>query len=136
MANQESDNIKILYVEDDPQARELLEKLLRHKYPSVVLYTASDGEGGLKKFSEHRPDLVITDINMPLLNGVEMSKQVKEQEPDVLIIAISAYHNGDFVAEAAKVGFQKYVTKPVEYRKLLEAIDDCIQIILQRKRLK
>lgn len=125
--------IDILYVEDDPQATELLERLLRLKYPEVRFSTAGDGDAGLRAFAEDHRDVVITDINMPGKNGIDMAKEMRRIDPEILLIAVSAYHDGEYFDQAARLGFNHYITKPVQYRKLLDAIDDCIEIVLRKK---
>lgn len=63
--------ISLLYAEDDPHARVLLEKLLHHKFPDLAVYVAADGEQGMALFNEHHPQLILTGIAMP---NLEVSK--------------------------------------------------------------
>src|SRR5512140_3203493 len=83
--------ISILYVEDDPEARELVSSVLARKIRSLRLYTAENGEEGLALFREHRQDIVITDINMPVMDGIRMANEIKTLNPEALIIAVTAY---------------------------------------------
>lgn len=121
--------IFMLYAEDDPQARELLLKLLHHKFPDVTVYAAEDGAQGLALFKQHRPELVLADITMPVMDGVEMSRQIREIAPDAYIIALTAYNDAEWQKRSAELRLNLSLTKPVEFKKLLEAVANAIDNI-------
>lgn len=117
--------ISLLYVEDDVQARELLERLLKLKFPDVTLYVASDGEEGLGLYLDHRPDLVLTDISMPVLDGFEMSKRIRNVDPKAFIIALTAYRDRAYYADS-EMQFDLFVEKPVQIKILVEKIREAM----------
>ena len=112
---------KILIVDDNTDSRVFLATLLRLK--GYIVNTATDGKDGLEHIRVDLPDLIITDLNMPHLDGVEMLKALREM-PDfrrVPIVAISAYGSGR-LSEAAKVGADYTMRKPLTCDVLLETI--------------
>lgn len=112
--------LSILYVEDDEEIRELLSRFLRSWIGT--LYTAVNGEEGARAFHEHHPDVVVTDIKMPVMDGLEMSSAIKSSSREVPIIVITAYSERDYFIRAIEIGVDQYVTKPVNTDILLQAI--------------
>jgi CheY-like chemotaxis protein len=112
---------KILVVDDSDDTREMMAKLL--ELESFTVVTAEDGRAGLHKAESERPDLIITDINMPHLNGIEMIKQLRNRPAfsGVPIMAITAYGSG-VAAEALEAGADKATSKPIEFESLIEGI--------------
>lgn len=122
---------KILVVDDSDDTREMMAKLLELEAFRVI--TAEDGRVGLQLAEDEQPDLIITDINMPNLNGIEMIKILREnpQFVTVPIMAITAY--GSTVAsEALAAGANHAATKPVEFDSLIESIN----LLLERPERK
>lgn len=113
---------KILLVEDSEDAREVLAKLLELDHFTVV--TAGDGLKGLSLAKAEHPDLIITDVNMPNMNGIEMIKELREEEDfrEIPILVITAY--GQVVlTQAIEVGADSVMTKPVEYDELSDEVE-------------
>ena len=110
-------NIKVLYVEDDEMAREEIADFL--EFEVGELEVAGNGEEGLAKFKSFNPDIVITDINMPKMNGLDMAKQIKKLSPKTPIIVTSAYSDSDFIIKAIEIGISRYVLKPIDVDELL-----------------
>ena len=112
----------ILYVEDEEGVRKGYEKALRRH--AKELYVACDGEEGLSLFIKYQPDIVITDINMPKKNGIEMSKAIKKIKPDQQIIITTAHSETSHCMEAIDLQISSYLLKPVDknilIRKILE----------------
>jgi len=111
------ENVKVLYVEDDELAREEVADFLDFEVGSLEV--ASDGEEGLEKFKTFKPDIVITDINMPKMNGLDMAKSIKKISPKTPIIVTSAYSDSDFIIKAIEIGISRYVLKPIDVDELL-----------------
>jgi len=116
-----SQMIKILYVEDDENIRKVFSKFLQRK--SKQLEVAVDGEDGYLKYLEFRPDLIISDINMPKLNGLEMSRKIKNLNKEIPIILTSAHSDSEYYTEAISIGINHYLSKPVNTKELLSAIE-------------
>ncbi|HXG63929.1 MAG TPA: response regulator [Blastocatellia bacterium] len=112
---------KILVVDDSDDTREMMAKLL--ELESFTVVTAEDGRAGLNAAAAEHPDLIITDINMPNMSGIEMIKILRGQ-PDfgrVPIMAITAY--GSTVAsEALEAGADQAATKPIEFDRLIAGV--------------
>ncbi len=106
----------VLYVEDEELTRRSIGKLIQRRVKEVVL--AENGEDGFAKFKEKNPDIVITDIEMPIMNGIEMVKLIKEIDINRPIIVVSAFQD-----EAHKCDSADYtLVKPVDKDELIRAI--------------
>jgi DNA-binding NtrC family response regulator len=101
---------KILIIDDDTSLRRVLEYNLQAEGYEVL--TAADGETGLALFAECSPDLVITDLKMPGMNGFQVLATIKEHSPTTLVIVITAFAAVDTAIEAMKLGAYDYITKP------------------------
>ena len=116
---------KILVVDDSDDTREMMAKLL--ELESFTVVTAEDGSAGLKLANDEQPDLIITDINMPNMNGIEMIKRLRQlpRFGDVPIMAITAYGNG-VAREALEAGADRAATKPVQFNTLVVEIRELL----------
>lgn len=115
--------MSFLYVEDDPVTRNIMEKIFLMKLPDVTLILAENGKIGLELYKKHAPRLVITDVNMPVMDGIEMAAQIKAINPGAIIIAVSAYNNTEYLLNAIEIGINHYVLKPIDFDKLFATID-------------
>jgi DNA-binding response OmpR family regulator len=113
-------NLSVLLVEDEHNLAHLLNKAIGDTFKQFIL--AHDGEEGLKKTLDLRPDMVITDITMPNMNGLEMSALIHEEHPEIPIVILSAYSEKKYLLEAIDVGITKYLIKPFDPDELLEII--------------
>ncbi len=113
-------SLDILYAEDEEAVRELIEKRLSRHFGKI--YTAPNGEVGLYKFDAYRPKIVITDIRMPIMNGIEMLEGIKEKRPDVKVIVTTAHSDGDYMLRSIDIGVEKYILKPVNVDSLIAAV--------------
>ncbi len=123
--------LDILYVEDDKTLLLETSTILEKIFKSVD--TANNGAEGLMKFTQNSYDLVITDIEMPELNGLEMSQQIKEIDPKMIIIVISAYSNSSYLIEAINIGINYYVLKPILLPQLLSTLHSVVEVIENRR---
>ena len=120
-----------LYVEDEQAAREEVLVFLRRRAREILV--AANGEEGLALFREKRPELVITDIRMPVLDGLGMAKAIKALDPDVKIIITSAHGDTPSLLAAIDSDVDAYVMKPLETGKLLAAMTKCAEVIEYRR---
>ena len=116
---------KILIVDDSDDTREMMAKLL--ELETFIVFTAEDGNAGLKVAAEQRPNLIITDINMPNMNGIEMIKHLRRDPglEHVPIMAITAYGNG-VAGEALEAGANRAATKPIQFSALIVEIRELL----------
>lgn len=128
--------LSVLIVEDDKVAIESLRIMIVRKYPDIKIYMAENGKIGVELFKEHCPDIVIADINMPVMNGIQMAAKIKELKCSTKIIAVTATSETPYLIDAIKIGISRYVLKPIEIQTLFEAIDDCIARITLERQIK
>jgi DNA-binding response OmpR family regulator len=110
----------ILYIEDDDITREQLSQFLRPQ--CKVLYIATDGQEGLALYKQFEPDIVITDIEMPDLNGLEMAKEIRKTSLSTQIIIITAYTKPEYLMEAVNLQLIQYLVKPISLKKITHAL--------------
>jgi CheY-like chemotaxis protein len=117
----------ILYIDDDQNHQELIRKILDRR-PNIILFCASRALLGIEMLYTHNPDLVISDINMPDMNGFEVLKYLKthEETQDIPVIALSGYNTPKDIKRGLKAGFDFYITKPIDVLKFLEIIDSVL----------
>jgi formate hydrogenlyase transcriptional activator len=126
----------LLYVEDDESTQKSVVKILNMKFPQITLLLANNGQDGLDIYTRFRPGIVVTDVRMPIIDGIQMSKKIKELNKDAHIIVLSAADDTNYFLEAINIGINNYVIKPVTVTKLSAAIDGCLNIINLREQLK
>jgi two-component system, OmpR family, response regulator VanR len=117
-------NIKILYVEDDEIARENGIEYLENFFEQI--YEASDAIIALQLYEKHKPDIIITDIQMPKLNGLEFVKRIRQKDKHTQIIIITAFCDKDYLLKAIELGLVKYLVKPVKEKEFEEALFLCV----------
>jgi len=120
-----SKGLKLLYVEDNEDAREMTTMILEDFFDSIII--AVDGEDGYNKFKENEIDLIITDINMPKLNGLEMSEKIRTLDDNVSIIVLSAHNEDSFFIESIHTGINGYLLKPIDIDQFCSLIYRVIQ---------
>ena len=109
-------NRKILYVEDNDFIREEAIEYLSLIYTTVL--EASNGEEALAIYYENKPDIIITDIEMPIISGLEMIQHIRRKDKKTPIIVITAFMNNDYLLEAIELHLVKYIVKPLTKNKL------------------
>lgn len=125
-------NFTVLYVEDNEQVRQnAVEYLTRI---SKKVYEAKDGKEALLVWKEHKPDIIITDINMPRLNGLDMASYIRAQDKDVQIIVATAHSDTDYLLRAVELQLVKYIIKPITKEKLLNALERSIELISDKSK--
>lgn len=112
--------ITVLYVEDDASTREELVFFLENKVKE--LYVAENGQEGFELFEKYQPDLIITDIQMPVMNGTKMVKMIKQVNTTVPIVFITAFNDADNLYDAIKLNVTNYLTKPLNLFALSEVL--------------
>ena len=119
-------NITILYAEDEKDLREVTHQIL--KGFTKKQFVAQNGQEGLDLFrkNENEIDLIITDVNMPILNGLEMVKEIKKINLNIPIIVATAFSNKEYLLEAIDIGIDKYVLKPIDISKLLQVMSQSL----------
>lgn len=127
-------NLKILYVEDDAMTRE--EVLFSLSMWIDTIYTAENGQIGLELFYTHNPDLIITDIQMPLMDGLSMVSTIKETHPKIPVIIMTAFNDTSYLFKSIELGITHYVTKPANLKRLTSKIEEIAEQIQLKKKAK
>ena len=127
-------SLSVLYVEDDPFVRESLIRFLRRRFDT--LHVAEDGRNGLELYTQHKPDLVISDIQMPVMDGLEMCRHIREIDREVPILITTAFNETSYLMKAIELGVDRYVKKPVVKEELLDSLYRSAQVLIQRKELE
>jgi len=113
-------NLTLLYVEDDEIIRRNAVEYLNDFFKEV--FQAKDGQRALEIYKERKPDVIITDIKMPRLNGLEMAKLIRKEDKTTPIIIATAFTDASYLLKAVELQLIKYITKPINSRKLKEAL--------------
>jgi response regulator RpfG family c-di-GMP phosphodiesterase len=124
--------MKILYVEDEIEAREALGKYLKRRFGKI--FTAVDGLDGLSQFKEQNPDLVIVDLYMPKMDGLEMIREIKKISPEVYVIVTTAVDDVEVILKSVDIGINKYLLKPIDPVELTGAINEYLTIAAQKQK--
>lgn len=127
MKKEEFKNIKLLYVEDEALIRENAVEYLSRYFDNV--YEAKDGIEALELVREVKPHIIITDINMPNLNGLELAKEIRREDKKTQIIIATAHTDTDYLMEAVELHLVKYMIKPILESKLMPVLKTCISNI-------
>lgn len=129
----ETKKLKILYVEDDADARLQIEEMLELLFDEIFI--AKNGLEGVEVFREKQQqiDLVITDIQMPIMDGLEMSKKIKEISPFKHILILTAHNDINYFSKAIDVGVDGFVIKPISTDSFLKSIEKSCRLIKNQK---
>lgn len=125
MQKKDTKNIKLLYVEDDDIARENGVEYLENYFDEI--YEASDALSALKIYEKQKPHIIITDIQMPKLNGLEFVKRIRQKDKQTQVIILSAFSTKEYLFEAIELQLVKYLTKPICEEELKKALEICLE---------
>ena len=116
--------IKVLLADDQTILRDGLASLLETKEDIKVVGSAGNGKEAIEKTGVLHPDVVLMDIRMPILNGVEAAKQIKDAYPDTVVIMLTTFDDDEYVIKAMTCGASGYLLKDIDSEKLVQAIRD------------
>lgn len=123
--------LKVLYVEDEQEARESLYKYLKRRVGKI--YAAADGSEGLYLYKEHSPHIIIADLYMPNMGGIEMIKEIRNTDQDCYVIVLSAVKDLEVILKSVDAGIHKYLMKPIDPDELLNALYEAAEKISRKK---
>lgn len=113
-------SLTVLFVEDEDKIRTSMGSTMEGIFAKVIL--AGNGDEGLKKFKKFNPDVIVTDISMPIMDGLDMSKEIRDISKDTPIVILSAFSEKEKLLKAIEIGIDKYIIKPIDMEELFEAI--------------
>ena len=126
--------MKVFLVEDEYIVREGIKNNIDwEKNGYDFCGEASDGELAFPMISEKRPDIVITDIRMPFMDGIELSRMIKEEYPEIKIIILSGHEEFEYAKAAIQIGVEEYLLKPINGDELLQVVNRVAQKIKEEK---
>jgi len=125
-------NISILYVEDEPDARKIISEIISRRI--TKFYTAENGIDALEIYKKHKPDLVLSDIQMPNMDGLQLTEKIKQINPNAKIILITAFTDTHYLLKSIKLQVDGFIVKPIRKEKLIATIKKQSKIILLEKK--
>ncbi len=126
----------ILYAEDDEATRRVVTLMIGKRFPEATLILAQNGQEGLELFKVHRPEIVLTDIRMPVMDGIQMARHIKALNRHARVIVLTATSDTGSILDAIDIGIDHYVLKPINKGKLMTAIEHCIAGVGQERQLR
>ncbi len=117
-------SLTILYAEDEIGIRKNIMKTL--SYYAKDVYEASNGKEALDLYEEKKPDIILSDIHMPIMDGIEFIKKVRKKDKNTPVVMITAHTDKKYLLEAVELHMEKYIVKPINTRMLFEVLGKCI----------
>jgi DNA-binding response OmpR family regulator len=117
--------LTILYAEDEIGIRENIMKTLR--YYAKDVYEAANGKKAFELYKENNPDIIITDIHMPIMNGIEFIKKVRKTDKYTPVVMLTAHTDKKYLLEAIELHMEKYIVKPINTKMLFDILGKCIE---------
>ena len=122
-------NYSLLYVEDEDYIREVVIEYLEEFFQTI--YEASNGKEALEIYYDKKPNIIITDIRMPKMNGLSFAREVRQRDKTTPIVITTTYATTEYLLDAVELNLIKYLLKPIEEERLLESINLCVEQIEQ-----
>ncbi|QGG46471.1 response regulator [Heliorestis convoluta] len=133
-----SQQMHVLYVEDDKTIQKQMEVLLNKFFATVTV--ANDGTMGLRQYQQNinAYDIVLSDISMPMMNGLDMARAIKEINPEQMILLISAHNDSVNLQKASALGITSdyFIIKPIDKDRLLKALYQAVQKVQRAKKVQ
>ena len=127
-------DVSLLIVEDERYLLEMLAEYLQERVQE--LYLAKDGGEGLELYDRYHPEVVLTDIQMPVMNGLDMARRIKADDPDVQIIVVSAHADSHYFMDSIEIDVSQYVLKLFRVEKIFSALDRCADIVILKRKIR
>lgn len=119
--------LKVLYAEDEEGIRKNIADSLRYYVKEV--FETSNGDEAYLIYQDKAPDIILSDIHMPILNGIELVKKIREQDRKTPIIMITAHIDKKYLMDAVELHMEKYLVKPIDLDILLQTLEKCVSIL-------
>lgn len=118
-------SLNVLYAEDEDFIRENLVDAL--EFMSMNVTAVSNGKDAYEEYLKNKPDIIISDISMPTLNGLELAEKIREDDADIQIIILSGYTNTEYFLKAVELNLVKYLLKPVSLFDIKNVLEHCVK---------
>ena len=124
-SDQSRPKLSLLIVEDDKMALNIIVRMVGMEFPGCTIRTAENGIIGVQLYKELPPDIVLTDINMPQMGGIEMAREIRSIDVNATFIVMTAYSDKDLLERFREIGFCVYLLKPLNFEELFAGIKKC-----------
>ncbi len=131
---EQTKKLTAMVVEDEKVTNELLSSTFKNFFSSVD--SCFDGESALKLYLEKKPDIVFVDIIMSGMDGIELSRKIRENNPTQIIIVISASNDIGKISESIEVGVNSFIQKPIDTKKIIELLGSVTAMIAKKKKVE
>ena len=118
-------SFSLLIVEDDQTARDIIASMVSLEFPDCTIFTANDGREGLESFKTYTPDIVLTDVNLPGMDGVDLARHIRTIKGNATYIVLTAYNDSAVFESFQDIGVCAYLLKPIDLNELFTAIEKC-----------
>lgn len=131
---EETKKLTAMVVEDESVANELLSSTFKNFFSDV--YSAFNGKEALEMYEKTSPDVVFVDIVMPEMDGIELSRKLREKNPNQIIIVISASNDIQKISESIEIGVNSFIQKPIDTKKIIELLNNVTSLITKKKKIE
>lgn len=131
---EQTKKLTAMVVEDEAVANELLSSTFKNFFSDVT--SAFNGKEALELFEQKKPDIIFVDIIMPEMDGIELSRKIREMNPNQIIIVISASNDIQKISESIEIGVNSFIQKPIDTKKIIELLTNVTAMISKKKKIE
>jgi len=131
---EQTKKLTAMVVEDEGVANELLSSTFKNFFSEVT--SAFNGKEALEMFERLEPDIIFVDIVMPEMDGIELSRKLREMNPNQIIIVISASNDIQKISESIEIGVNSFIQKPIDTKKIIELLSNVTSLISKKKKIE
>ncbi len=131
---EQTKKLTAMVVEDEKVTNELLSSTFKNFFAKVD--SCFDGDSALKVYEQSKPDVVFVDIIMSGMDGIELSRKIREINPNQIIIVISASNDMEKISESIEVGVNSFIQKPIDTKKIIELLGSVVSMIAKKKKIE
>ena len=131
---EQTKKLTAMVVEDEKVTNELLSSTFKNFFARVE--SCFDGDTALKVYEQMKPDVVFVDIIMSGMDGIELSRKIREINPNQIIIVISASNDMEKISESIEVGVNSFIQKPIDTKKIIELLGSVVSMIAKKKKIE
>ncbi|NPA59221.1 MAG: response regulator [Epsilonproteobacteria bacterium] len=131
---EQTKKLTAMIVEDEKVTNELLSSTFKNFFSDVSSYF--NGEEALTAYNKIKPDVVFVDIIMDGMDGIELSRKIREKNPSQIIIVISASNDIEKISESIEVGVNSFIQKPIDTKKIIELLTNIVTMISKKRKIE
>jgi CheY-like chemotaxis protein len=131
---EQTKKLSAMVVEDEKVTNELLSSTFKNFFSNVTSYF--DGASALSAYESNNPDVVFVDIIMSGMNGIELSRKIRELNPTQIIIVISASNDMQKISESIEVGVNSFIQKPIDTKKIIELLNNVVAMVAKKRKVE